>query len=384
MMIDRHAESILRALSPRSVAGWLKVKGFTFYSSYGDYGDIFTKQDVDKTHEILLPNTSDVRDFTRRMSEVVEDLSALYERSPIDILTDLTLAPFDVVKFRAPEADDYGTVRLSSGLQLHEEARNVVLASANAAASAEPRKSWRGRRFEEVTSYLENVRLGQSQRGSFVLNLLSPWDFTPDRGPSLDLQDDAFGRLVIMKLATAMDATRLAMRKAVSSGTQPLVDAYKSGVSANFCSALAKLAREGEGIEVSVDWSAARPRTGTPRISLTREDASILSEAAKVLATQEPEPDFAVEGQVARISEPPDAFTGDAIIETPIGGRVRKVRVNFGSSERDMIYNAALEKKWVRVTGELRAEGQRLSLLNPRDISVFEVEDLDARSPDDI
>ena len=123
---------------------------------------------------MLLPTSPDVRDFTRRMAELVADLIEIEKRSSSDILTDLTLAPFDVIKIRSPDADNYGSVRLSAGVDLHEEASNIIVAAANAAASPLPRKSWRGRRPDEVNSYIDNVRLGQTQRGSFIVMLLSP------------------------------------------------------------------------------------------------------------------------------------------------------------------------------------------------------------------
>lgn len=379
MSIGFHDEPTLRALSPRGVAEWLRMHGFKDQGSYGEYGMIFARDVEGVTCELVLPTTPQTRDFGRRMEELVNDLAAAEDRPPHDILTDLTLAPFDVIKVRSAHADSYGSVRLSAGLDLYEEARNLVLAAANAAASPVPRRSWRGRRFEEVSAYLDNVRLGQTQRGSFVLTVLSPWDFSADGAPSLDLGETTFGRRVTLSLASALTATESAIRQAVASGTKPFVDAYKAGVSANLCQALAKLAREGEGVDVSVGWSAIKRRDADVIIRLNREDASILTEAAKVMANQEDEPDVSLEGLVAAISEAPERFDGSAVIETVIAGSVRKVRVKFGEVERHTIYDAAKEKRWVRVTGDIRREGQRLLLLNPRDLTLIEAADADGQ-----
>ena len=378
----KHDESTLQALSPRDVAGWLRMRGFEHDRPYGEYGDVFARTVDGVSQELILPTSPQTRDFGRRMSEFVNDLSDYEDRSPAEVLTDLTMAPFDVIKVRSPDADDYGSVRLAAGIDLHGEAWNLVLAAANAAASPFPRRSWRGRRFDEVTSYLENVRLGQSQRGSFILTVLSPWDFVPGNQPSLDLADTTFGRRVTRSLASALNATEVAIRQSIAGGTRPLLEAYRFGVSSNLCLALAKLAREGEGIDVSIDWSPAQPEARDIYFKLKREDSSILTEAAKELSRQEAEPEFMIEGLVTGISEPADRFNGSAVLETILGGAVRKVRIDFSVEDRPTIFDAFEAKRWVRVVGELRREGHRLSLLNPRDIALIFAEDADSDALD--
>jgi hypothetical protein len=113
-------------------------------------------------------------------------------------------------------------------------------------------------------------------------------------------------------------------------------------------------------------------------IRLKREDASVLTEAANEMLRREPDPDFELEGLVTEIAEKRERFDGSAVLDTFIGGSVRRVRINFGESERELIYDAAKQKRWIRVVGELRREGQRLHLLNPRDIAVIEAEDADS------
>lgn len=238
-------------------------------------------------------------------------------------------------------------------------------------------KAGEGRRPDEVNSYIDNVRLGQTQRGSFIVTLLSPWDFTAASNPILDFGETTFGRLVTKSLARALTATEIAIRRSVAEGVTPLVDAYKSGVSSNLCMALAKLAREGDGIDLSVAWSPVNPEDKPVAISLKRQDASILTEAAKALATQEPETNMTLQGLLAGIIEDPERFDGSAILEASISGSVRRVKVKFSENEREKIYNAAVNKEWVQVVGELTREGTRLRLNNPRNIEIIHFDELD-------
>jgi hypothetical protein len=380
MTIGRHDEPTLKALSPSAVAGWLRMRRFEHSGSYGKYGAIFARENNGRTEELVLPTSPQARDFGRRMAELVNDLAEAEDRSSNEVLTDLTLAPFDVVKIRSPDADDYGAIRLTAGLELHEEAHNLILASANATASPLRRRTWRGRRFEEVGAYLNSVRLGQSQRGSFVLTILSPWDFTFEADPNLDL-GDTFGRRVIRSLASALKATESAIREGVALGAEPFRNAYTAGVSSNFCKALANLAREGAGIDVSVEWSPLRPENEPVSIQLRREDSAVLTQAANLLVESEIEPDVGLVGLVANIDSPIESFDGIAVIQTQIDGVFRKVRVKFEEAERRRIFDAASDRRWIRVVGDLRRDRQRLLLLNPRDVEQIDVADEEGEAP---
>lgn len=368
-------ETTLQNLSPRDVASWLRMRGFAHAGGYGEYGAIFQRLHDDREQELILPTAVDARDFVRRMSELVDDLSTFEKREPSEVLTDLRLAPFDVVKVRSPDADEFGSIRFSAGVALHDESRNIMLSSANSAASPVPRRSWRGRHFDEAADYIESVRLGQTQRGSFILTVLSPWDFVPGTQRSLDLSDLTFGRRVTRALASALSATERALRQSVVAGEQPLVESYQSGVTSNFCSALARLAIVGDGIDITLGWSPSKPDSKVVKLSLRREDAAVLDKAAKALASQEAEPGFRIEGLVTGITEPSQRFDGDAVVETVLAGSVRKVRMKFGPADRTLIYEAAQHKRWITVTGDLQRHGRLLMLQNPKDIAVVEPDD---------
>lgn len=364
-------QSGLLSLSPRDVAGWLRMREFVHAGSVGEYGALFRRTRNEAEQELLLPTSPETRDFANRMRQLIGDLAEYEQRPPNEVMTDLYMAPFDVVKVRSPDADDYGSIRFSAGIDLHAESKNLLRAAANAAASPIPRRSWRGRSFDEVTDYLGNVRLGQTQIGSFVLNVLSPWDFASGNQASLDLNEPSFGRRVTNSLASALVATERALRKSVVQGSQPIVDAYQSGISSNFCAALARLAAEGDGVDVALAWSPSSPKDKVVKLSLRREDAAVLTEASIMLASQESEPNFTIEGLVTLISDPSQKSEGSVVVETVLAGALRKVRLKFTPGDRALIYDAAEGRKWISVQGDLQRQGQRLTLENARDIAII-------------
>ena len=113
------------------------------------------------------------------------------------------------------------------------------------------------------------------------------------------------------------------------------------------------------------------------RLGLTRQDAAVLQEVARTFSRQEPEPEFVIEGLVEEIKEKPECFNGSVVIQAPLPNQpgVRKIRVNFDQRYRDLVYDAARDKKWVRVIGDLARDGKSLTLLDPHDFSIVEPDD---------
>jgi hypothetical protein len=367
-----HHETI-SALSPRAVAGYLLAKGWIRSREYGSYGAVFVKSEDGKEHEVLISTANELRDFVDVMAIMIDDLAKIEDRSPYDILADLTLAPFDVIRVRSPDADDIGSIPLSVGVELHGQARNLVIAAANAAASPQPRATWRGRRFEQVDAYLCSLRLGQSQRGSFVLSLLSPWDFVPQSELVENYLFDTlpFGRRVTKTLAKALAATNRALALTVNEGVkQPFVEAVSDGVSANLCFSLAQLARDGDGVDVSVRWSLTKPDGEAVLLRLRREDAQTLTEAYGALIEEEPA-DSTVEGVILQLNNDLASFDGSVVILAPVNGGVRRVRVRFREADRPKVFEAGQNKLGISVKGELKARGHSLELLNPSDLVIL-------------
>jgi hypothetical protein len=148
----------------------------------------------------------------------------------------------------------------------------------------------------------------------------------------------------------------------------------RPGVSAELCEALANLADNDVGIEVSVSWSPAKPvldprSQGGARLALTPRDAAVLKEVARVFTREEPEPDKYIEGIITQIAEDPHTFDGSTTIEAIVDGRLRRVHVQFSLNERNFLIDAFKNRARIKVEGELISEGNRLKLNSPRGLA---------------
>ena len=377
---NRH---VIRALSPRAVVGYLRSRGWEKKRDFGTKAAVFGVSIDGVEHELLVPVAHQAHDYGQVMEVMVEDLVKIEDRSPYELVSDLGMAAFDVIRIRSPDADDIGSVRLIAGVELHEHARDLVLHAANAAAAKRPRAVWRGRRAEEVDDYLAALRLGQSQRGSFVISLLSPWDFIPvSERDQVDMGFvDPFGRRATKMLGRALEAVKKALQEAATKGVEePFEAIVKDGVSANLCQALAHIARDGEGADVSIRWSLTQPEQGEPLLRLAREDAQSLTEAARRLAEAEPLSEVEVQGHITSLNEEARAFDGVTTIDALVEGRMRRVNVTFAKDDaklRDALIDAFKYRKRISFTGELTREGRRLRLENPRDLTVLPPSDED-------
>lgn len=360
------------ALSPGHVGGYLRANGWSDQGPYGAYGRLFGKPSEPQTHEVVLPIRASIDDFGRRMIELVRDLAKAEGRLPDAVLSDLALTPFDVVRIRSKDADDYGSIPLAEGVRLHEEARNLLIAAARAAIADAPRRAWKGRRPECINEYLSRVRLGQTEKSSFSLTILSPYSFDPADQGSL-FGEEAFGRRVTLQFGQALTAVETALAGAVSEGSAAFERAVAAGVSAELCQSLAGLSDNDAGVEVSVSWSPARPAGEPARLPLNRQDAALLREAARTFAREEPEPDAVIEGFVTQISEDPRTFDGSATLGIPVEGRrLRIARITgFQAKDRELLIAAFRDRRPVRVEGELMVEGPRLKLGRIRELVVL-------------
>src|SRR5262245_39671441 len=194
---DRDA---LSQLSLVDVRAYLTSQGWIAKGRYGSVATIYSKA-VGSGHEfeILLPIREELRDYAVRMGDVVDTLSEAEGRTQLSVFADLIKSGFDVLRFRASEADDAGTIALEHGVGLYDHARHLMAAASN--ATIKPRRAYRGAMFDQTREYLQQLRLGQTEVGSYVLTVLSPVPPALESEqatlfPELGLGEEPFPRLV--------------------------------------------------------------------------------------------------------------------------------------------------------------------------------------------
>jgi hypothetical protein len=332
----------------------------------------------ERAFEILVPRTSYLADFPSRIGEVLKTLEVVEGRSQLEIFSDLATASADVIRVRthARDGEDDGSPSLEDGVILYEKVREMVLA----AACATLRRSavFAKRKPELAMSYLRRVRLGQTERGSYVFTLISPVT------PSLRITDEPFiitteepyERRVVETLASALSATRSAAERSTTSGDMhPFREAINQGVSANLFEALTGLSESSgdQPVEVSFTWARSRRlvRQVPNRIRLTQDIIPVIREAARLFRETAPQADFELRGSVVVLSRDEGEPTGRIIIVGEVDDRLRRVSVELPTPLYHEAIRAHDERIPVICYGELVREGRSFVLRNPYDFALL-------------
>lgn len=278
--------------------GWIRDE-----SASRDTADVYVWS-ADEREAAILPASERYADYVTRIYQIGAQLSRVEGRPTRSVLTDLALADSDVVRVRLPNADRDNTVKLTDGVAALEDAKGMLLA---AACSADrPQRMYRAGRNKRASEYLGKVRLGQTEPGSFVINLLSPVPpFLVEQYARLP--EEPFERRVTRRLVSGLWASRRAVDR-VNRGAADIGEfenGLDDGVSANLCRSVARLIEVGRGLEVSVSWAMTRhdgdAASGRVAVSFRPPDAAVLEEAARVLSGRQERTDEEIEGPVVRL-----------------------------------------------------------------------------------
>lgn len=350
--------------------GWERSEGHTEFAESWRHGD-------DVGTDIVVPRVRNVRDYLTRMREILDALEDLESRSWRAILADIQLVGTDVVRLKHPSDTPEGSILLLDGVHLFEKALDMVAAAAGAAVA--PRASLPPRRPPQAIDYLNRVRLGQTERSSYVVKILSRIDSqSAPAQPSLwDLWEDPFPRQVTMTLAKSLTAMDEAVRSARASGSyDSFVAAVPKGLSANLCdSVLGIVKHEARGVNVTIDlaWAIGRPVPPDVRstFEFRFEDADILNEGARVLRAVEPISGTTLAGVVVNLHRDEGESDGLATVSAVVNGSIRKLRVPLEEVDYIKAVEAHRESRGVMFLADLAAHGRSYVATSVRDFRII-------------
>jgi len=383
MKVTRNRVADLERIDPMWTEAYLRARGWTQEHAFRDIESYWSFSD--DRQELVVPLKAELGDYTLRMSELVDRLAEAEERSHWEVVKDLLTANMDVVSLRVRNEDAAdGSISLNGGVDLFDNARALLLSAAR--ATIEPRALFIGGPPREVSRYLKKVRMGQTERGSYVVNLLSPIAGTPARRqgdePSMfDVREyeaeTRFSRSVIAMLNKALRSTQEAAERSKDDPTyRAFVNAVHSGVSANLCEALVKIQESGEeqGLHVDLRWAYTLPEPGRQRETFEFESSSVpvIRDGAAVLRETDPYENYLLIGRVVTLHRDQVVDLGQVTIKGNVDDVTRHVLVDLGGDDYSEAVIAHDSGAWVRVQGRLRNKGPRWFLEAPRGFSILE------------
>ena len=381
MNIEATEIALAEAVTPRGVHAYLAANGWMKLGPYhGNTGDVYRLRE-DEREAVLVPASAKFADYVTRLMQLVETLGRVENRRQSTVLTDLSLAEVDLIRVRLHRTFDDSSIPLSAGVSLLDDSRKLLLAAA--CSASRPQRLFRAGRDQKAAAYVEHVRLGQTEPGSFVVNLLAP--VTPSltkpesaqQLPLLDPFERRVARMLVSGLRASREATELFNR---GGDIRAFEERVGKGISANLCQASANLINIGGGLDVSVSWALTRQPHEEQTdegavVAFAPSDAPVLEEAARILSDGQERYDERIEGYVSNLTRDQSEPEGTVTIKAVIDGALSSVKVDFHPAEYSRITSAHDRRLGVSLEGDLHREGQRWRLMNPRDLSVIEDED---------
>ncbi len=371
-MIRYASESLgLSSVTLRSLYFYLASQGWQKIEPFGESGLLFGLEN--QPQELLVPSRI-LSDYQRRIEEILQTLSEVEDRDSLAILRDVSMSEYDLIRVRLPEPAPSGSVRVSDGVSSFQESRNLLLAAA--CSVSRPQRAYRAGRIQEASDYMDTVRFGQTEMGSFVISLLSPVppNLMGQADMSTGMPPEPFARRVTRKLVSGLRSAKSAVSLADhGEGISAFEQNVSQGVSANLCDAIANLldVENRQSVDVSVSWSLVRePPEGRAQIAFNSSDMAVLKEASRILKGRQERTNERLDGYVYVLARGQTQISGRVTLKAIVDGAISSVRVDFAPSEYSRIVEAHDQRKVVSLEGDLRREGQRWVLDNPRDLQV--------------
>lgn len=382
MRVEIKDRETLSSVSPDLASHYLRSKGWTRTRHEPDRFSVWRR--AEPAGEVLVPLNRAFDDFAQRIAELLSDLQRIEERSEFEILRDINAAGSDIFRFRnQPFTPLAGTIQLEAGVRFVAAVRDMLLSGATSERDPN-RGATAGRWTDEVSEFMRQALLGQTEIGSFVVTAQVPIqaplgpDLFPDEVPP---RMEPFERRAGIRMMSILAHAQSAAVRALEVDTLDGFRGLARGPSLQMMAALvdAQEVTPTAPLEVSAAWAPSRPLLGERPAPVVRFEPELIDPIRRVVIAArdvEPIPGANLVGPVQYLERTPQQpLIGDLAITTTIGGRTRKV---YFSLEQPL-YNEVIEafqREWlIGVTGELDKAGKFWVLRNVRELRIFKRED---------
>ncbi|MBF0628149.1 MAG: hypothetical protein HQL91_07995 [Magnetococcales bacterium] len=357
--------ALMKELRPLEIAAYLRSTGWTQQSSSEGKWAVWVKDDE---YEILLPLQREYRDFALRMSETLQLLEDVEQRSQLMIFNDLLTTGADVIRIRLvdPALAD-GSIPIDEHAKIAQQAREMMLSAA--CSTIQPKAVLPTRRPTQAMDYMKGVRIGQSERGSYILTIHSRVAPLLRSGQGVLDVEEPFPRQVVGRLSIALHAMqRAAEQAAVSEDLQSFSDAISEGVSANLCDAVTGLAGGGDEharrVDISFSWSRNRPlvQEMPTMVSFQEDRMPFIAEAGRLLRESSPLEDCDLQGPVVKLERHEGQEKGRVTILGFVDEKPRKISMLLEEQDYQVAIDAHKKEQTISCSGTLKKVGRGFEL----------------------
>lgn len=372
MEVQIRDAAALRRVSLSQLRAYLEATDWVRTENWRDRISVWVKEHNGQTSQLLTPLREHSDAYALRIGEAVTLLAEVEGRSQLDVYYGLLAAGADVIRLR-PLEKSQSDWSLHDSVTFLGQARDLVKASARA-AERPGLAVYRGRDSGEVTDYVRKVRPlpGYENGNELTLHSQVPAEY----GEQQDLEGiphRPFARRSTMSLYVGLREGRATVDSVLGGESLAVFDtAAVKGANANFCAAMAALARQSHGVAVSLAWAKVRPaEVSDSEFVFAESAAEVFDGGAERLRRHNPFLDAPITGEIVRLDRnSQEQFDGQSVVLSEMDGRPAALQVQFAATDKEEVLRAFEEGLEISVTGDIHREGRRYILKNPRNFVV--------------
>ncbi|MFG6447675.1 hypothetical protein ACG0Z6_05390 [Roseateles sp. BYS180W] len=349
------------------VEAYLVSKAWFMDGSVGSVGTLWHR-DGDAVAEVALPRHPGVRDFRKRFNEALAAISDFEGRPVPEVVADVLLLSSSLITVRVIGADTaHGTIPINDGVLLFTKAKDLLCAAALSMYSK--RKQFSGQLPKDAKTYLDSLLLGQTEIGSYVVNVIAPLSpprpaSEPNAGPGGPVAE-----AVTLNLVNGLEALSKAAAEFSDSRSLKAFDAaVERGVSANMCDALVGFSgiERSRDFEVRVSGAAGPMFEGETKVfSFDADTVAAVQKASDYYKGDYTLEERNIWGFVKKLDRPKGDEVGTITVEAAIDGVERSIKIMLQPDEYHQAVLAHDTKAIVACSGSIHIKNRRATLLNP-------------------
>jgi hypothetical protein len=365
----------IKSLLPNQLHSYLSAQNWVEDGSIGTIATIWHRNESEyHDYEIVQPKTTDLKDYHQRVYDLVNILADFEGRSLGDLADDLSHFHADVIKIRVVHDDvGDGSIPINDGVLLFDKARELLTSVVKATFT---KRSYFGGGgvSAEITEYLDTLRFGQTEVGSYVVNLIAPVEqLSPDH---IDQLDVSLTRHVTSTLANSLTAIGESIDQYKKTGSKQCFDtAVPKGASANLCDALIGLSGESKQRNVNISITLSKADNHNQDLPLVHRFSSdlvpYLQEASEYYRGSYDEAGYMVTGIVTSLKHEENDVVGTVMVQSIVNGMLKSVSFELPMIEYWEAHQAHKQHYTVECVGDLHVTPRSAKLLNAKEFRVF-------------
>ena len=363
----------LDAISAAQLSAYLTNTGWESAGHRGRYAAIFTKQFDGVRRSVAVPVFEQLDDHADRIRDAIAVVSQVEERPDTAVWDDLAILSHDSVRIASTNGIRHMPLSMMKSAELLRSSHDLMCNSARAAEAAienNHRAAFKGNFSSRVAELLDSIKFVHDHQLGYNLTLFSPvsGDDSAKENRRYDDYRELFTTVTTYTLGQALDATKGALQQSLRiQSTLPFQDTIRSGVSANLCDALARLAIGGDGVAIRIDWSVLRQKIRDPQsASISYQEAEVLQSAAQSLRRDGPYLDQRIICHVVELARQPTQLGGQAVLRRADGSGSARIFSAFSAEDYPMLVRAFRDRTELEVIGDIYSIPKGLELRNPQ------------------